>query len=100
MSDMKRVNKSILLENGTWVVETTLVPYTQVELEKIQKEEYKMEMNGVLTYLEETKWIYDKQKDLQLTDEELYAKHGDIIDERILKRSRLQELQSLLNLTS
>jgi len=93
----KTINKEVFNENtGKHENIKETRPHTFEENQVINKNNLKFEHDAIISELENTKWIYDKQKDLGLSDEELKEKHGNIINSRVLKRAKLQELQEEL----
>lgn len=100
---VKKIYRNILDENGKFTynedgslaIEIVEREDTPEEVQDSIKNAMELEFNQCLSYLESTKWVYDKQRDLGLTDEQLRLKHGDILDERLAKRVRMQELQEL-----
>lgn len=103
MSNVKSVKKNVLDENGNlvkdqfgnYIMEIVEIPLSSDELLSAENEKLKLEFLACISYLENTRWVIDKKWDLGLTDEEIYAKHSDIIDNRITMRNRIQELQLL-----
>ena len=104
MSLTKKISKNVLDEQGNfakdeqgkYIMEEVEVEYTPEELAGLEIEKLKFEEKTIISYLEKTRWVYDKQKDLGLTDYELENKHGDVLTERKLKREQLQTIQELL----
>jgi hypothetical protein len=82
--------------NGNYIMEMVEVPLSPEAITKNEIDRLQNKLQTEISIINKHQWIINKQDWLNLTDDEIYAKHGTQIDEWYAAYETIQALQESL----